>query len=169
MKGVFIIGILSDWIQVTKNKDIDHNLEIAPLQIITNTKLGVSDNMYLHVNNIGAIKIEFSHSRFWVQNCGPYHDFPSSLPETGDKKWEISKTKETLTVLCNNVEVLNLIYSNVSESCSNSWSKNSSSLRFNDWASDYYRNPFGQGKKCSFSYSCFFVAHHYHYFKIFLP
>ena len=150
MKGVFIIGILSDWIRVTRNEDIDHNLEIAPLQMITNTQ---QDNVYLHVNNIGGIKIEFSHSRFWVQNCGPYHDFPSSLPKTRDKEWTISKTKEVLTILCNNVEVLNLIYSTASESCSNTWSKNSSSLRFNDLASDYYRNPLSRGKKCSFSRS----------------
>ena len=144
--------IFSDWIQVTKNLIIDHNLETAPLQIMTNTKLGVPDYVHLQVNYVGRMRIEFRNSRFWIENCGN-HLFPSNLPTEQNKQWTISKTKEALTILCNNVEVLNLVYSSLSNfTRCNEWSGASTSLKFvsNDLASDYYRNPFGQGKKYSF-------------------
>ena len=131
-----------------KNEDINHNLETEQLQIITNTLPGKHESVMLLVNNIGTLSIEFHHRRFWVQNCGT-HAFPSSLPAERDKQWTISKTKDVLTILCNGIEVLNLVYSDWTDSsCSNVWKKETTSFKFrsDDTASDYYRNPSGQGK-----------------------
>ncbi|KAL5248875.1 hypothetical protein ACHWQZ_G017909 [Mnemiopsis leidyi] len=135
-----------DWTAVTRNVDINHDLEITPFQIITNTLLRKTDKVRIYVQHIGTIQISFQHRRFYILSCGDY-EFPSDLPAERDKIWTFSRTKEVLTILCNGVEALNLIYSDWSDSsCSDVWTKEASALRFNndDLASDYYRNPSGQ-------------------------
>ena len=130
-----------------RDVDINHNLETDQLQILTNTQPGKHESVVLYFINVGKLSIEFLHKRFWVQNCGT-PAFPSSLPAEGDRQWTISKTKDALTILCNGIEVLNLVYTDSTDSsCSNVWTKESTSFKFlsNDFASDYYRNPSGQG------------------------
>ena len=64
------------------------------------------------------------------------------MPEEKNKIWTISRTKEALTVLCNRVEVLNLVYAEVDKYCHRKWSKTSAKIKFisNDQASDYMRS-----------------------------
>ena len=125
---------------------MDHNLEKVPLQITTNTELGQYAFIYLMVQNIGFLRIEFMLKRFGINPCGNYA-FPSNLPVEINKIWTISRTKEALTILCNGVEVLNLVYIEDDMNCFRAWSKDSTKFTFGsqDDASDYAKS-LSQGK-----------------------
>ena len=129
-----------DWAAVTKNVKIEHDLEVTPLQIITNTKLGETDKVRLFFENIGKITIEFLHRRFSADLCG-YRSFPANLPVETIKIWTISRTKEALTILCNGVEVLNLVYAEYDKYCARNWSKSTTKILFlvDDLSSDYMK------------------------------
>ena len=127
---------------------MDHNFKETPLQIMTNAKLGKYAYIMLVVENIGNLRIDFRYKRFNIYPCGTYA-FPSNLPVEINKIWTISRTKEALTILCNGVEVLNLVYIEINEDCHSKWSKDSTKFTFGnqDDASDYAKS-LGQGKFC---------------------
>ena len=134
-----------DWSPITRNEVIDHDLEATPLKILTDTALGINDFVNLLVMSLGKIRIDFKHKRFSIDSCGSYGFV--NLPEDLNKEWTISKTKEALTILCNGVEVLNLVYDEVDIYCTRLWSKATSQIRFmnDDSASDNWR-PLLEGK-----------------------
>ena len=134
----FMTKLSPDWTAVTKNVNIEQDLEVTPLQILTNTKLEGHDQAQLYFESIGRIKLEFRYRRFSFHYCG-YRLFPGHLPVETIKTWTISRTKEALTILCNGVEVLNLVYAEYDKYCSRTWSKSSTKIKFEngDSASDY--------------------------------
>ena len=140
-----IINLLqTDWSPITRNEDIDHDLEATPLKILTDTALGINDFVNLLVISLGKIRIDFKHKRFSIDSCGSYGFV--NLPEDLNKEWTISKTKEALTILCNGVEVLNLVYVDSSEAnCESTWSRDGAQVKFgsDDQASDYFWDPPG--------------------------
>ena len=127
---------------------MDQNLEENPLQIMSNAELGESPYISLMIKNIGYLKIEFRYKRFNIYSCGTYA-FPSNLPIEINKIWTISRTKEALTILCNGVEVLNLVYIEIDMACFRIWSKDSTKITFMilDDASDYVQS-LSHGKFC---------------------
>ena len=64
------------------------------------------------------------------------------MPEETNKIWTIRRTNEALTVLCNGVEVLNLVYAEVDKYCHRKWSKTSAQfmLENGDLSSDYTKS-----------------------------
>ena len=126
---------------MTKNVDINLDLEITPLQIMTNTLLGHADFVKFYVVGVnGFITISFRHRRFEINTCGNYA-FPSHLPEETIKMWTISRTKEALTILCNGVLVLNMVYAEYDIYCTRKWTIDSTIIKLwsDDLASDYMR------------------------------
>ena len=121
--------------------EITHDLVVTPLQIITNTKLKEDDFVHLEVMNKGRIMINFRNQQLIIGTCGK-HAFPPHLPKEKNKIWTISRTKEALTILCNGVEVLNLVYAEYNKYCHRLWSKTSRVMKFlyNDLSSDYIRS-----------------------------
>ena len=133
---------------MTKSVNINLDLEITPLQIMTNTLLGHSDNVRIYIVGVnGFITINFRHKIFQIDTCGHYA-FPSHLLEERIKIWTISRTKEALTVLCNGVEVLNMVYAEYDKYCTRKWTKDSTIIKLwsDDLASDYMR-ILSEGKK----------------------
>ena len=120
---------------------MEQDLETTPLQIITNTEPGKTDQVLLYLANIGKLRVEFQRSRFYIETCG-YCYFPPHMTEETNKIWTISRTKEALTILCNGVEVLNLVYAEYSKYCQRKWSKNSATfmLENGDLSSDYIKS-----------------------------
>ena len=133
--------LFPEWTGLTRNSNINHDLETTPLQIITNTEPGNTDQALLYLANIGRLRVEFQRSRFYIETCG-YRYFPPHMPEETNKIWTISRTKEALTILCNGVEVLNLVYAEVDKYCQRKWSKNSATfmLENGDLSSDYIKS-----------------------------
>ena len=119
---------------------INHDLETTPLQVFTNTELKRSDFVSMKFESGMYFRVEFCCTRFLTDLCG-YPPFPPHLPEEVHKIWTISRTKEALTVLCNGVEVLNLVYAEVDKGCSMRWSKSSTKIMFrnDDLSSDYMK------------------------------
>ena len=134
----------SDWTAVTRNVEVDHDLEATPLQILTNAKVGEEKEVGLDVQNIGRIDINFTwkmkYRGFSISSCGNY-PFPGHLPKEVNKIWTISRTKEAVTILSNEVEVLNVVFTDVGEDCEKTWSGSSTKIIFTtgDLASDYKR------------------------------
>ena len=137
---------------MTRDVDINHNLETTALQILTNSELGTSDIVYLGIRNIAMIHIEYRPRRFTIPSCGLYQKFPPHLPVEVNKVWTISRTKEALTILCNGVEVLNLVYAEINKYCTRSWSKSSSMINFrsDDLTSDYIKS-LSKGRRTSWN------------------
>ena len=123
---------------------MDHDLGAIPLQILTNAKVGEDKQISVNVQNIGNIVINFTwkmkYRGFSIGSCGNY-PFPGHLPKEVNKIWTISRTKEAVTILSNEVEVLNLVFTDVGEGCVKTWSGSSTKIIFatGDLASDYKR------------------------------
>ena len=122
---------------------MDHDLEATPLQILTNiARVGDGEKVSLNVQNIGQIVIDFGwkYRGFHIQSCGS-HLFPTHELVEGTKIWTISRTKKALSLLSNDVEVLNLVFAELTESCVKTWSVGSTKITFatDDLASDYKR------------------------------
>ena len=137
---------------MTRDVDINLDLETTALQILTIGELGTSDIVILIVQNIDIILIEYRPRRFSIPSCGYYPKFPPHMPVEVKKVWTISKTKEALTILCNGVEVLNLVYAEINKYCTRSWSKSSSMINFrsDDLTSDYIKS-LSKGRRTSWN------------------
>ena len=112
---------------------------------MTNARVGGGDDkVYLDVQNIGKIVIDFGwkNKGFSIGSCGR-HLFPTATYELveGTKIWTISRTKEALSILSNDVEVLNLVFADVALPCPEVWSRSSEIIIFHssDLASEYIR------------------------------
>ena len=134
-----------DWSPIKKELAIDHDLEAIPLQVLTNTVVGQNGAVNLELPGFGKIRIDFRYRRFQIDRCGNYGF--QNLPDSLNKEWTISKTKEALTILCNGVEVLNLVYDEVDIYCTRIWSRDVTKIKFknDDRASDFWR-PLLAGK-----------------------
>ena len=97
--------------------------------------------MQLNIENLRVITIDIRRERFFTESCGHY-SFSPQLPVETIKKWTISRTKEALTILCNGVEVLNLVSAEYDKYCARGWSKSSTKIKFmnGDMASDYEKS-----------------------------
>ena len=99
--------------------------------------------MQLNIEHLRVITIDIrrERQRFYTESCGQY-SFSPQLPVETIKIWTISRTKEALTILCNEVEVLNLIYAEYDKYCVRGWSKSSTKIKFvnGDRASDYEKS-----------------------------
>ena len=123
---------------------MDHDLEATPLQILTYiARVGDGEKVSLNVENIGQIVFDFGwkYRGFHIQSCGR-HLFPTHELVEGTKIWTISRTKKALSLLSNDVEVLNLVFAELTESCVKTWSGSSTKIIFttDDLASDYKRS-----------------------------
>ena len=110
---------------------------------MTNARVGGGDDkVSFNVQNIGQIVIDFGwkNKGFSIGSCGSYL-FPTYELVDGTKIWTISRTKEALSVLSNDVEVLNVVFADVAPACAEVWSRSSEIIIFNpnDLASEYIR------------------------------
>ena len=131
-----LIGIhFSDWSPVTRNSYFDYYFDNLPLRILTKNPNRVYQKRMIHLQfeQIGTIEIDMLYQRYQISSCYSEWQDLNNLPEAVYKEWTISKTQETLTVLCNGVEVINLVYAEVTvEPCSATWSKNVTKIQFTD-------------------------------------
>ena len=125
---------------------MDHNFEHTPLKILTNAPIGVynQEEIYLQFVNVGTIRIILQSKQYYITGCG-WKKF-NNLPATVNKEWTFTKTKEALTILCNGVEVVNLVYAEQYHYCTTRWSKDVTKIYFHshDTASVLWK-PVTQG------------------------
>ena len=130
---------------------IPWDLEAIPLQIKTDSALGSDERIWVWMYNedgsfIGTVIVKFSSTmQYWIGSCtSTYTDLRVQPPVEVDKIWTITKTETAVIITCNNVEVLNYLFADGSNSdCVKRWDGNvveqilfDSSI---DTASDFYR------------------------------
>ena len=141
------------------HKYINYDLETFPLQIKTNSEKGSGEKVEVYFKSSegsysGGIQLFFtSPSQYRLTWCTLIANFQTDLPSETDKVWTVIFSRASgeirLVIICNNVEVVNLVISNTT--CNDSevshlnglWSKGVKRINFHsahgDTASDYYR------------------------------
>ena len=96
-------------------------------------------------NHIGDVAVKFSSPmRYWIGHCGSSTDLPVQPPAELFKSWTIAKTETAFIIKCNNVEVLNYLFTDSTLSdCVPTWGGDVvEGIGFNseyDKASDFYK------------------------------
>ena len=134
---------------------IDYDLPNNPIEISTDSTIGSGDSVYLETLDAqdkyaGGVHISFSSSGIYdVNGCLDriYVDFSTYLPDTTNKVWRITITKDAgtrLVIHCNDIEMLDITASD--SVCTNSiwrsyFDRDMVKIYFdsNDKATDKYR------------------------------
>eukprot|EP00116_Pleurobrachia_bachei_P011118 sb/3471380/ len=142
--------VLTEWTAVAKGVTIPWDLEATPLQIKTDSTLGSTDEirvgMYGKDGYISFVSVKFSSAmQYYIGYCANSRkDLPVQPPGEVDKIWTITKTEPALIITCNDVEVLNYLFSDSSRSdCVPTWGGDVvEKIQFPsyDTASDFYRS-----------------------------
>ena len=98
---------------------IDHDLEIVPLQIQTNSALGSKDVLWVVLydsaeEKLGFVSIKWTNQpKYRMGYCmDDYINIPVPLPSDEPKVWKITKTgKLSVTVHCNGQKILDITIS----------------------------------------------------------
>ena len=144
---------ISGWKAVEKNLAISWDLEGTPLQIKTDSAMGSGDQIALFMSDkdsgyIGYLNVLFystveSTMTYQFGYCADWTYLPVQPPEEMDKIWTITKTETALIIICNEVEVLNYLFADSSDSrCGTEWGRDVEKIMFDkesDKASDFYR------------------------------
>ena len=131
---------------------IEYDLETYPLQVKTTTQFEEKNKMsfvMLTVENerIGSsdFAIMLQSGVFWwyLKDCsGDFVGFTGNIPPEDNKIWTFTKTANSLKVECNELEVLNLVFSDKGQDCSQS-ADNKAAAKIQFWGidtvSDSYR------------------------------
>ena len=130
--------------------NIPWDLEGTPLQIKTDSTLGSDEYIVVMMykkdsSYIGSVQVKFSSTvQYYIGSCSTdLTDLPVQPPVEVDKIWTITKTETAIIITCNNVEVLNFLFANGSDSCVPRWGGDVvEKIKFSsswDTASDFYR------------------------------
>nr|AFK75450.1 putative secretory peptide-40 [Pleurobrachia bachei] len=143
----------SDWTAVKRDSvKIPWDLEGTSVQIKTDSILraqGKDDIIWLVLYDkndgyISSVRVRFTYTmQYQIQFCTAYTELPVQPPVEVDKIWIINKTETALTIKCNNVEVLNYLFTDSSDGdCVTKLVRDVEKIWFSsslDTASDFYR------------------------------
>lgn len=145
--------ITEPWTTVETGEFIDLDLETNPLEIRSDSLDG--DDSLIDValyeesatqndDYIANINIRFGDvPTYKISSCVTSEtNFSTTLPTEQEKIWKIIKSDTELIILCNGIEVVNVSYSDYSETCANAWNRDVAKILFypgNDTASANYR------------------------------
>ena len=141
------------WITIETNVFYETDFEQYPLQIKTDSVNGDGTLIDLTVYDesteaydeyFAYIYIRFNDViQFMVSDCVTTEiPFPTTPPSEQDKVWTLRRNSTALTIECNDVEVVEVIYSDYGDTCVSVWSTDIAKIMFYpnlDTASDEYR------------------------------
>ena len=135
--------------------NIPWDLEETPLQIKTDSTTGSSNMPNMIVVNLNDMNGDRNNGLvFWftspmtyiIAACTKSGDLPVQPPVKVEKIWTITKTETAWIITCNNVELVNLLFTESSDvRCASTWDGNIvKGITFSmngaaDTASDFYR------------------------------
>nr|AFK75425.1 putative secretory peptide-15 [Pleurobrachia bachei] len=142
--------VIGDWTAVEKDENIPWDLEGTPLQLRTDSTVGsgqiIRVEMYKNAGSyVGGVEVRLtSLVRYRLYHCiNSYTDLPVELPVEVEKIWTIIKTGTALIITCNNLEVLNYVFADSSNTkCVKKLGGDVVEvIKFHGWdaASDFYR------------------------------
>eukprot|EP00116_Pleurobrachia_bachei_P008094 sb/3468356/ len=130
----WVTAALADWTAVERDVEIPWDLEGTPLQIKTDSILGSNDKITVRMYNkdssnvrlfndsasswISSVVMTFSSPvQYKIERCiGDFTDLPVQPPVEVETIWTIAKTETALIITCNDVEVLNYLFADSSNS-----------------------------------------------------
>ena len=141
---------------------IPWDLEGTPLQIKTNSTLGSNEHIWVLMFDkdssfIGGVGVKFTspNLQYFIGQCSSWANVPVQPPVEVDKILTITKTETAFIITCNDVEVLNYLLADSSESnCDTKWGGDVvQQIQFSSWdrASDLYRA--GRRKKSCYCHN----------------
>ena len=133
---------------------IEWDVKSTPLEIRTNSVLGSRDAVYVTFysaegESARTVYLDFTSTlQYLLSWCTPsWTNLPVTAPSATDKVWRFTLTRTAgvrLVIHCNDVEVLNTLFSDAT--CSDSrwstyWNRDMTQIQFSasDTASDFYR------------------------------
>ena len=135
------------WLKPLGDTHYDIDLTQGPLQIATNTPSGtkryIQVEFWTETEVIGALHVRFEHQPWYeISHCRSPITI-KNLPESPSKVWTIVLTQESFTVYCNNIQVINIVFTDKEDDiCKEKWRSKITQIRFsrhNVATSDYYR------------------------------
>nr|AFK75457.1 putative secretory peptide-47 [Pleurobrachia bachei] len=116
------VVLTADWTAVERDVYIPWDLEATPLQIETDSTLGSNEKTWVWLYNkdsgyIGTVAVTFSSPiQYYISYCtAKATDLPVQPPVEVDKIWTITKSETALIITCNDVEVLNYLFTDSSD------------------------------------------------------
>ena len=142
--------LFSDWNAVELNAEIPWDLEGTPLHIKTDSTLGSDEAIVVVMldkdsSHISGVQLKFSSPmQYHIYFCvTTWTDLPVNPPMEVEKIWTITKTEAAFIITCNEVEVVNFLFADSSNSnCVPNLGGNTVEqieFRSDDTASDFYR------------------------------
>ena len=129
-----------------------YDLETTPLQIKTDTVAGTGEKVKVVFYTAekedlsGSIRLDIvDPPKYFIGSCSTeYTPFSEDLPAEETKVWTITETLTTVTITCNEVELVTYTFSDSSKSsnCFEKWSRDTKMMQFVlnlDTASDEFR------------------------------
>ena len=116
--------------------EIPFDIETQPLQILTDTKFGSDDYVWIHFNTeskaddyrAGGIRIKFTDPpQSYIGFCSGWKNFTAVPEHDGWRVWTVLETTTTLTLLCNGVEVITTA---ITDDCRPVWNRDSEIIKF---------------------------------------
>ena len=112
---------ISDWITVERNVTIPWDLEATPLQIKTNTALDTREEIVFgmygkeisnRLTRVYVLLTATAKGKFKIGGCtgNNFIDLPVQPPKEVDKIWTFTKTETSLSITCNDVEVVDYVF-----------------------------------------------------------
>ena len=126
----------------------------SSLQILSNTPSNAFQRWFkvafkMETEAIGSLLIKFlAKPTYMISYCQPSDTVFPYLPSATSKIWTIVKSRESVTVYCNDHQVINIVFSDIADdNCKDKWSQDVSKFELEDHrydshtSSDYYRQP----------------------------
>ena len=157
---------ISGWISVQREVFIEFDLESVPLQIKTDSLIGSNKQIQVifydeNYEPAGGFNVKLTSTpQYYISYCSSdWKNFPGVLPTETEKVWRISLTRNpdiTLTVHCNDVEILDNLLSSLCDhgEWSTAWSRIKTQIKFTatiDAASKFYFRNMEPGKRSIFT------------------
>ena len=163
---------VSDWTSIDREVFLDYDLEGNPIQIRTASVEGSDDELQISLYDveeevISSITLKFHTSPpvFSISHCTTaWTNFQVDVPADQDKVWTITKTETALKIECNNVELLNLVYSEAADArCVNTMGQDVEKIKFasSDTLSEDFRTKPPQESDRVYSLNFQIILLHY--------
>ena len=156
-KSFLFISALSDWRLVEKGTNIDIDLDVTPVQIKTDSRVGSGDRLWVRfversTDNGPGISVFFTDQpTYELGYCTSQPQFVNfNMPAATDNHvriWTITKTDNKIKLQCNETVIFDINYKTNTEICKSFWSLDFGQMKFQseDTATNFYR-PHLRGK-----------------------
>ena len=143
------------WLKPEKSTEYDIDFTESTLQVLSNTlntesgttrymQIAFTTQSGIRIGNIENIFVGGISPSYRISFCECVKKEYPNLPVTPSKVWTIVKTEESITVHCNDDQVINIVFRDITDDkCKEKWSQDATKFKFFESPSyittDFYR------------------------------